>query len=151
MNKQKFISALRNPTELSPDQLKALRELVKEHPYFMSARTALAKAVKEKFPDKAERYISSASVYVTDRALFKKYLSDHLYFLNKTEPIVEEEEPKPARQPQKPTPKKKSSKERPQVRNLSLTPIEELEIHTTSSDLDKLIEEVYQDMADLKQ
>lgn len=90
MNKNELITFLRNPNDLTESDLGELEKVVENNPYFLNGRLLLAKASKElKHPDTRKR-ISSAAVYSTDRPLFKKYLSDKLFFLSK--PPEEEEE-----------------------------------------------------------
>jgi len=102
VNKQKFIEYLRKPSQITQDQLTEIESLVKEYPYFQDGRTLLAKAKKALNPDHANKFISSAAVYVSDRAMLKKYLNQELFFLKplKIEPEKEEKIPnKPTEAP----------------------------------------------------
>lgn len=90
MDKQKFIEGLRNPSNLKDNDLIALNQVVSEYPYFLGARVLLAKASKENNDVKAKKYISSAAVYATDRLLLKKFLSDHLFFIDQKDETAED-------------------------------------------------------------
>lgn len=84
MNKQKFVSALRNPRELSGQDLNEIKDVIKTYPYFVSARSLLAKGVKLKYPEKSGKFVASASLYVPDRGFFKKYIENDLYFVGES-------------------------------------------------------------------
>lgn len=103
MNKEKFIDCLRDPSLLQDSEIRELNQLVKRYPYFQGARALLAKVSKERNLKDAAHRISSAAVYTTDRALLKKYISDHLFFLDSREAVKEE----------KPAPKKASVRKTP--------------------------------------
>ncbi len=84
MNKQKFIDLLRKPHTATKDSVTELESVVAQYPYFQSAHMVLAKGSKNiKHPKTAKR-ISSAAVYCTDRALLKKYINDHIIFLDES-------------------------------------------------------------------
>lgn len=102
MNKEKFIDCLRDPSLLQDNEINELNVLVNKYPYFQGARALLAKVSKERNLKDAALRISSAAVYTTDRALLKKYISDHLFFLDSREAVKEE---KVSTQPAAPTPR----------------------------------------------
>ena len=81
MNRQKFIDCLRDPATLTAEQLSEIEGLTKDFPYFQTARILLAKGKKELASSNAPKYISSASVYVTDRILLKKFINGKLLFI----------------------------------------------------------------------
>lgn len=93
MNKVELITHLRNPEQLSPDQISELDQIVREYPYFLSARLLLAKASKEQKDPQTKKRIASAAIYSTDRILLKKYLNGNLFFLS--EPPKESKIPEP--------------------------------------------------------
>lgn len=104
MNKEKFIDCLRDPSLLQDNDIQELNQLVKRYPYFQGARALLAKVSKERNLKDAAHRISSAAVYTTDRALLKKYISDHLFFLDSRE-ALKEEKTTPAKAPAPKTPR----------------------------------------------
>lgn len=104
MNKEKFIDCLRDPSLLQDNDIQELNQLVKRYPYFQGARALLAKVSKERNLKDAAHRISSAAVYTTDRALLKKYISDHLFFLDSRE-ALKEEKSAPAKVPAQKTPR----------------------------------------------
>ena len=119
MNKTELITYLREPNKLSPGQLDELESIVKEHPYFLSARLLLAKASKENNHPETKKRVASAAIYSTDRVLLKKYLSGNLFFLHQPaeveEPEVEEKKPteKAKQAVQKPVEAKQAPKASP--------------------------------------
>lgn len=116
MTKEKFIDCLRDPSLLHENEIRELHQLVSKYPYFQGARALLAKVSKERNLKDAPLRISSAAVYTTDRALLKKYISDHLFFLDSREAVKEKKVRKPepskpqqvSRPPSSPTGKPKS-------------------------------------------
>ena len=100
MTKEKFIDCLRDPSLLHETEIRELHQLVSKYPYFQGARALLAKVSKERKLKDAPTRISSAAVYTTDRALLKKYMSDHLFFLDSRDAAEKEAPATPA--PSKP-------------------------------------------------
>ncbi|MFK7952768.1 MAG: hypothetical protein AB8B73_07950 [Ekhidna sp.] len=92
MNKNELITFIRNPNSLTDADLGELEEIVKNSPYFLNGRFLLAKGSKDLKHPETKKRIASAAVYSTDRPLFKKYLSDKLFFLSQP-PEEEELEP----------------------------------------------------------
>ncbi len=179
MNKRQFIQYLKDPSQISEEREGELEEMVKNYPYFQSARVLLAKVKKESSPKTANRYISSAAVHVPDRAALKRYISGQLIFIqSKDQPseitdAVKEPEttqpPEPAKKPpEKPVTeepvKKAPTKKSPEEKTIEKTPdtatgkeivpdsisVEDLKA-PADSDLDNLIKEVFQDLENLKQ
>ncbi len=158
MNRKDFVNYLHDPSKMSKDKIDELERLVSAYPYFQSARVLLAKKKQEVDPKKGQKYVAKAAVYVTDRVLLKRYLSDKLFFLEPpprpSERTVDKKKPvdpklrqrptspaeRPVRKPGKPiTPEKETTENK----LISETP--------PKSDLDLLIEEVYQDIENLKE
>ena len=81
MNKTELIQFLRNPNQLTSSNLEDLEDVVREYPYFLSARLLLAKGSKNLGDKKTKKRVASAAIYSTDRILLKKYLSSDLFFL----------------------------------------------------------------------
>lgn len=84
MNKQKFIDLLRKPHTATEDSVTELESVIEQFPYFQTAHIVLARGSKNVKHPKTSRRISSAAVYSTDRALLKKYINDHIIFLDIT-------------------------------------------------------------------
>ena len=99
MKKQKFIDLLRDPSQAQPNEVQELEQVVKDYPYFQSARILLAKLKQNTDPREASTYISSAAVHVADRGLLKQYLEDQLFFLEPKPEIKERESRKPKDRP----------------------------------------------------
>ena len=179
MNKYKFIEYLHHPKTVTADQQEKLTEVVEDYPYFQTARTLIAKVKKNHEESNAKQYINSAALYVFDRNFFKKYLENDLFFLEPKEASKQRSEnaDKPIEKPIKQAPIQKTkvlsaeiAKDKtpvnkevaaPQPPKPSAKPVQQVtekpavaktDAATTpgTTDLDKLIAEVYQDMADLR-
>lgn len=122
MNKSELINYFRNPNDLSKSSLKELNQVVKEYPYFSSARILLTKRCKTLNLPITNKLIASTSVYVTDRNLLKKYVNGDLFFIH---PPVD------------------SSEETDLTIDSSIP-------HDTSGSLDLMLKELQEDMENLK-
>ncbi len=80
MNKENFIKILHDPHSVSPDELKALEQVVEQYPYFQTARSAIASACKRVAKNEAPKKLSTAAIYTTNRNLLKKYVSGSFDF-----------------------------------------------------------------------
>jgi len=161
LNKLQFIEYLKYPTQMSAKNLDELEEVINSYPYFQGARTILAKAKKEISPESAPKFIATAAVYATDRAFLKKYMSGQLVFLQaKDKPAVS---PTPSPPEESAHPKSTDTEfiEQPAEKMELETPEKETQITTaelsldnltppSSSALDELIKEIFQDIEDLK-
>lgn len=81
MNRNELVEFLRDPSSLSSENLEELEKIAKEAPYFQSARMLLAKGSKMLNDPSAKKRVATAAIYATDRALLKKYISGKLLFL----------------------------------------------------------------------
>lgn len=164
MNKQRFIEFLRNPAHLSEQNLHDLEELIGEYPYFQSARTLLAKGSRQIRSKNAARFVGSAAIYATDRALLKRYLNDELIFLTPVEAhesheaaherelaqVIKTKRITEARIKKTPDEKIKPRKAPPEAQPEN--PAKEASEATEKpSNLDSIIEELYQDLEELKE
>jgi tetratricopeptide (TPR) repeat protein len=163
LNRQKFIDLLRDPSEVKPNEVQELEQVVRDYPYFQSARILLAKIKHIEDPKKASKYISSAAVHVADRVLLKQYLADQLFFLEpkpeiKERPAKKRNEVKGPPSEKKQAKPQKSAPDRVVPKNPKPSPdqhtnqsiAKETESPEAPSDIDKLIAEIYQDLEDLK-
>ncbi|MBV6644584.1 MAG: hypothetical protein KI790_04000 [Cyclobacteriaceae bacterium] len=164
MNKQKFIELIRNPSTLTSDQLQEIEDVVDDYPYFQSARTLLAKGSKVLKHKAAKKRVASAAIYATDRILLKKYINDHLFFLDSKKAKVKSidlpdasdiAQVNPVAPPVKKTsetPPPSKSSETPKMPPPSREEDEQPEdlLPSSSQNIDALIEEVYKDMEELR-
>lgn len=153
MNKSELVDLLRDPSKLSANQLSHLAKIVAENPSFLSARLLLAKGSKTFNHPQAKKLINSASIHATDRVLFKKYLSGDLLFLNKPSLNTQQKRKKvvtakrseqSAKNPSQP--RKDVRPSALKVRNKKPTP----NVPVPSGGLDEILEELKQDMLNLK-
>jgi myosin heavy subunit len=177
VNKYKFIEYLHKPKAVTEDQQKKLLELVKDYPYFQTGRSLLAKVKSHNKDDEGKKFVSKAALYAFDRTYLRKYLESDLFFLeskelaasrknkvqsaeasvkaNKTKkepgknPSSAIEVAKPLKSTAPEDKKSGTNQSETQKHPPSAKPTD-LPSISTPSQLDKLIEEVYQDMADLR-
>ena len=123
VNRNELIEYLRNPSSLTSDNLEELESIIVEAPYFQSVRMLLAKGSQMMKDPSTKNRIASAAIYATDRPLLKKYIS------RSTPPFLVKP---PAEQSQ---PQESEPLIRPSV---------------PSGILDTILEELEQDMEDLK-
>ncbi len=156
MNSNELIEYLRDPSSLSTENLRELETVISQAPYFQSARMLLAKGSQLLKEPTTKRRIASAAIYATDRPLLKKYISGKLLFLTKPP-----QKPDPASQgkraPSKPTKASgsRAPKRVPRRRNPEppVTPLKEDEMTVLgipSGALDVMLNELEQDMEELK-
>jgi hypothetical protein len=81
VNKYKFIDYLHQPTTITKEQQSELEQVVKEYPYFQTARTLIAKTAKQADPKQAKHYVNTAAMYVYDRRYLRKFLDTELFFI----------------------------------------------------------------------
>lgn len=67
MTKDKFISLIKHPEELTVELLPELKELAEQYPYFANIHLLLAKAMHDSNDIQSEDYIRKASVYSVDK------------------------------------------------------------------------------------
>ncbi|MEM6641619.1 MAG: hypothetical protein AAF616_01455 [Bacteroidota bacterium] len=155
MNKSELVSLLRKPGNLSQSQLKELEDVVEENPYFLSARLLLAKGSRELKDPKFKKRIASAAIYSTDRILFKKYLSGDLFFLKKPEVKQKTERKKVvtardlSEKQEKSKPPERRDKRPSALIEKPKKAIPEVPV-VPAGDLDAILEELQQDMQNLK-
>lgn len=81
MNRNELVEFLRDPSSLSSENLEELEKIAAEAPYFQSVRMLLAKGSRMLNDPSAKKRIATAAIYATDRPLLKKYISGKLLFL----------------------------------------------------------------------
>lgn len=73
MTKDKLISLLKNPHELTVDMLPELKEVAEQYPYFAQVHQLIARILYDNGDIQAEQYVQKAALYAADRR--------NLYFL----------------------------------------------------------------------
>ena len=162
MNKQKFVEYLKQPTDLTSQDLETLEDVLSAHPYFQNARFLVAKGAKIKgSPDHKEK-IATAAVYANDRQLLKKYINDQLIFLRTPKalesehntvpkPVLEEKEvARTIEEPATETPTTQT--ESIQGKETETTDYSTELVKNTEplSDLDHLIDDLWHDVEELR-
>jgi len=87
MQTAQFINIIRNPQQIYTEEVKELRSLLYEYPYFQLACMLIAKSQYEQDPSQAQQAIQLAAVYATDRQQLKLFLENKLNFKKNT-PVV---------------------------------------------------------------
>lgn len=163
MNKQKFVKFIKEPKGITADNIEELEEALIHHPYFQSARLLLAKASKIKNTSDQKEKIARAAVYANDRQLLKRYLTDDLIFL-RTPKAIESEHSSVVKHPtrivgseEKQDAKKETvqevsqeEEESPYTRSISDEDLTSYGEAPSQSELDHLIEDLWNDVAELR-
>ncbi len=74
MNKQDFINLVKDPTNISPEQMKELEKIVAGFPYCQSAHILIAKYSSDTGTMLADQKLKKAAVYTLDRKNLKNLL-----------------------------------------------------------------------------
>lgn len=74
MDKQRFSSLLKDPSQVTNSDIKALNEYRKKYPYFQSLYVVVAKALKEREHPKTEAFIKKAAIYSANRSHLKSII-----------------------------------------------------------------------------
>jgi tetratricopeptide (TPR) repeat protein len=80
VDKKNFIQVLRNPKEISENELDDLELVVSQYPYFQTARAILASGSKALGKYDSDKKLSTAAIYTTNRNLLKRYVFESLDF-----------------------------------------------------------------------
>ena len=76
MQAEQFLKLLRDPHNITPEDVAALRDLLRVYPYFQAAHALLAKAAYAQDQLRAGQAVQRAAVYVTDRNYLKALLEN---------------------------------------------------------------------------
>jgi tetratricopeptide (TPR) repeat protein len=76
MQAEQLLNLLRDPHNITPEDVAALRDLLRVYPYFQAAHALLAKAAYAQDQLRAGQAVQRAAVYVTDRNYLKALLED---------------------------------------------------------------------------
>ena len=88
MQAEQLLSIIKQPQKIDTAEIKELRKLLSQYPYFQLACTLIAKATYDQDPDKAQQAIQLAAVYATDRNHLKLLLEDKLGYAKIVEEIL---------------------------------------------------------------
>ncbi|MEM9338322.1 MAG: hypothetical protein AAGA66_06300 [Bacteroidota bacterium] len=154
MNSNELIEYLRDPSSLSTESLEELETVINQAPYFQSARMLLAKGSQLLKEPTTKKRIASAAIYATDRPLLKKYISGKLFFLTKP---PEKKAAPPSSKGKSTAPSRKAAPPNRRRQNAPILPPDEklredelTVLGIPSGALDVILEELEQDMEDLK-
>jgi ATP-dependent exoDNAse (exonuclease V) beta subunit len=68
MTKDKLISLLKNPNNLTIDMLPELKEVAEQYPYFAQVHQLIARILNDTNDIQSEQYIQKAALYAADRS-----------------------------------------------------------------------------------
>lgn len=80
MQAEQLLAIIRDPRKITAEEVKALRQLLYQYPYFQLVCTLLAKAAYDQDATKAQGAIQLAAVYAPDRSYLKLLLEDKITF-----------------------------------------------------------------------
>lgn len=89
MDKERFSTLLKDPSQVTDVDIKALNEYRKKYPYFQSLYVVLAKVLKDREHPKTEPFIKKAAIYSANRPYLKDIIEGEYSFVEKkqAEPI----------------------------------------------------------------
>lgn len=83
MDKERFSTLLKDPSQVTNADIKALNEYRKKYPYFQSLYVVVAKALKDREHPKTEAFIKKAAIYSANRAHLKEIIEGDFKFPEK--------------------------------------------------------------------
>lgn len=90
MDKERFSTLLKDPSQVTNADIKALNEYRKKYPYFQSLYVVVAKALKDREHPKTEAFIKKAAIYSANRAHLKEIIEGDFKFPEKEAPKTQE-------------------------------------------------------------
>lgn len=96
MNKDQFISYLTNPSKLNASTLEELDILIKDFPYFQSARLLYTLNLFKEYNVRYDAELKTTAIYAGSRSILKKHI-DRIERV-KQKPVVEYEPKEPSKQ-----------------------------------------------------
>ncbi|WP_420387191.1 hypothetical protein [Roseivirga sp.] len=111
MDKERFSTLLKDPSEVTNPDIKALNEYRKKYPYFQSLYVVVAKALKDRQHPKTEAFIKKAAIYSANRSHLKEIIEGDFQFGQKPTsqtqespaiPVINKDEPQKEQANQKP-------------------------------------------------
>lgn len=98
MDKERFSTLLKDPSQVTNADIKALNEYRKKYPYFQSLYVVVAKALKDREHPKTEAFIKKAAIYSANRAHLKEIIEGDFKLPEKEAPRTQEPAKKPVNQ-----------------------------------------------------
>ena len=95
MDKERFSTLLKDPSQVSNADIKALNEYRKKYPYFQSLYVVVAKALKDREHPKTEAFIKKAAIYSANRSHLKEIIEGDFKFPEKAASKTQETAKKP--------------------------------------------------------
>ncbi len=74
MKSQDFLKLLQNPQEVTPESARAIAEIIKEYPFFQSARALYLKSLKNSESSTYNHQLKSTAAYTTDRSILFDFI-----------------------------------------------------------------------------
>lgn len=90
MDKERFSTLLKDPSQVTNPDIKALNEYRKKYPYFQSLYVVVAKALKDREHPKTEAFIKKAAIYSANRSHLKEIIEGDFQFGQKPAPKTQE-------------------------------------------------------------
>ncbi|WP_378186455.1 hypothetical protein ACE939_14990 [Aquimarina sp. W85] len=75
MNSKSLLYLLQNPATIEKEQIVALQQLIKEFPYFQSARSILLKGLKDQGSFIYNKELKTTAAYTTDRSVLFEFIT----------------------------------------------------------------------------
>jgi len=90
MNTTSFINLLQHPQTVNPEQTRELESVIKQFPYFQSARAVYLKALKNQESFKYNHELKTTAAYTTDRSVLFDYITSEEFVQNEISKHIKE-------------------------------------------------------------
>ena len=79
MNSKIYINLLKNPQNISSDNIQLLNEIIEEYPYFQSAKAIYLKSLKDNDSFKYNTELKKTAAYSTDRTILFDFITSTIF------------------------------------------------------------------------
>ena len=88
MNNKNFTYLLQNPEAVTPQQTEDVKSIIKQFPYFQSARAIYLKGLKNQESFKYNQELKTTAAYTTDRSILFDYITSDVFNQNEISQFI---------------------------------------------------------------
>jgi len=82
LNSHDYITLLQDPKQINPQKTEALGHIIKQSPYFQSARALYLKGLKQQESENYNNHLKTAAAYTTDRSILFDFITSDQFIQN---------------------------------------------------------------------
>ena len=90
MNSHDFTSLLQNPQQINPQKTEALASIIKEYPYFQSAKALYLKGLKQQESTAYNQALKLTAAHTTDRSILFDFITSDTFIQNEISKIIKQ-------------------------------------------------------------